>query len=136
MPKGDAKEGYLNTNAHLEMRVALLMAQLAESQARELRLREGVRHVLETATTVEGAKAGCAIILLYPQDDSALREMIEAAKAEERGRVSRLVAAHIPQPSPLDSETTQGYYAALKDIAEGIAALPAVTPSIRSGCAT
>lgn len=131
------KDGYLNTNAHLEAKVALLMAQLAESQARELRLRDVFKWIEKNATAPEDtwylAQATRAIAI--PSDDSALREMIEAAKAEERGRVSRLVAAHIPQPSPLDSETTQGYYAALKDIAEGIAALPAVTPSIRSGCA-
>lgn len=80
MPKGDAKEGYLNTNAHLEAKVAMLMAQLAESQAREAKLRE--------LLTPEQYKFG----KVPPFGDlTALREMIEAAKAEEREACAALV---------------------------------------------
>lgn len=73
-------------------REARLMAQLAESQARELRMREALTAVVVRMREVPavqgdefadlGAQARSAMNLRG--DDSALREMIEAAKAEER----------------------------------------------------
>lgn len=89
MPKGDAKEGYLNTNAHLEMRVALLMAQLAESQARESRRREWMdgnaehaTHCIRVQEDERGCTCGLSELLTLQQDDSALREMIAQALDE------------------------------------------------------
>lgn len=94
MPKGDAKEDYLNTNSHLEAKVARLMAQLAESQARELRLREWMdgnaehaTHCIRVQEDERGCTCGLSELLTLQQDDSALREMIEAAKAEERAAI-------------------------------------------------
>lgn len=82
MPKGDAKEGYLNTNAHLEAKVAMLMAQLAESQARELRLREAMQLCLGVLEE-DGRDATvwfARFAMETTSDDAALREMIEAER--------------------------------------------------------
>lgn len=72
MPKGDAKE------------VALLMAQLAESQSRELRLREALDDLRSGDGDPWCAEQQADSALALPFDDSVLREMVEAAKAEER----------------------------------------------------
>lgn len=67
-------------------REARLMAQLAESQARELRLREAIAEAHDCSLD-DDHRAGRLIAttaLAMPADDSALRAMIEAAKAEER----------------------------------------------------
>lgn len=92
MPKGDAKEGYLNTNAHLEANVALLMAQLAESRAWGVKLQGALACAIGEADGWCDESRGepcssvdwCRPLLDYQANDTALREMIEAAKAEER----------------------------------------------------
>lgn len=92
MPKGDAKEGYLNTNAHLEAKVALLELAIAESQAHEQKLRTALAAAIIEADGWHDECRGepcaevdwCRDALATQQDDSALHEIIAAAKAEER----------------------------------------------------
>lgn len=105
MPKGEA-DGYLDTNAHLRARVAelehdlaeqcrllgmgsereaRLMAQLAESQARDANLRKALQ--LCIGTLEEDGREHTAWFakraIDLPADDTALRQMIEAARREE-----------------------------------------------------
>lgn len=83
------KEGYLNTNAHLEAKVALLMTQLAESQAREAEMRDAIEF-MSLYAPVGSLTHRAQQALLLPSDDSALRERIEAAKVEEREMCAQL----------------------------------------------
>lgn len=84
IPKGDAKDGYLNTNAHLEAKVAMLERELAESQAREARLRAGYMRIRNANDSQmrdgDMAREVAGEMLAIPQDTSALREMIEAER--------------------------------------------------------
>src|SRR5574340_1241019 len=78
-------EGYLNTNAHLEAQVVILRQQLAESQAREAKLRKLIHDgCLCIAQYGEQPPQPLLDAIAMQTDTSALREMIEAAKAEER----------------------------------------------------
>lgn len=62
----------------------LLELALAEGQARETKLRAYLSdHECWQEKVMDGPCPACEL-LATPQDDSALHEMIEAAKAEER----------------------------------------------------
>lgn len=77
-------------------REARLMAQLAEGQAREATLRKALAESTEWNWLDDDADASIPSwireAIAIPSDDSALREMIEAAKAEEREAVLSLSA--------------------------------------------
>lgn len=64
----------------LERRNGILETKLAESQAREAKLLEGLRCLLATAQTLEGVKAGCATLTLYPKNDTALKERLKTER--------------------------------------------------------
>lgn len=77
-------EGYIDTNAHLRARVAVLEQELAAAQARTIRMVELMRTLEDGDWNVELFQELCALANAAMSDDAILREMIEAARVEER----------------------------------------------------
>lgn len=97
----DAKEGYLNTNAHIETKVAMLERALAENQAREVKLRKALAEATEWNWLDDDADTSIPSwvreAIALPPDDSALRELIEAEKADEREACAKRIEPTNPR---------------------------------------
>ena len=112
------EEAYADADEVLRPYVKRLEDQLAESQAREAKLRRVVEFVAAQASRDPALRYNAVVeALAIPADDTALKKAIRQAKREVLLEAANIISLAVGQPG---NDWGEGYTAATEDICKGL----------------